>query len=807
MNINDVQVRQEKKVTLYFLFIVLLLLPLVLLLFRFTDDSKSLKNAVSQNASVVFFQPSSNDLHPFVERFFNVSYNLSDFLPEETPFLIQLVSSEESKSIEPVFTYLSSDDDALLDSFLVDDTYCYSHIVGGIVNYSFNAELLKTLAYSSHVDSEDNVDYKAAVELIDVNSTALLIHMDQLTKAISPFLVPAFEKQFNIFRSISGWIRFDFLEDASIGNGTLYCGMRKGLYKNLNIEPFSQSNLYNIIPSNAASVEVFDVAIVEKLIEGVSERSKHTILTFMTPWIDHVVANVLVDFSSSNIKKSSFLVFKTKDVSLTHQLLTEWINRNGGIVDSSGSYTYYHLLENEVFNDLLGNRFLSIENPFLSIIGGHVVLSNSKLGLDRWMEKLRGGDNCSIVLSNSHIKSPNYSLVIQPNHFRSLIDDILNVPLQEAFSAFFADTKSLRLAVNTVHSKVSLNIQTSTSKFVKPIEDSPQDSLVTASFLLNTHAAPIRLNKANTGVFYQNESNQLVWQTDKSEPVFIETDKSIEDEMFSQVKSRELASCLFVLGNALCAYNSDGQFEVIRRFSSSNLKLLSDDYLVTNDYIYHLNDKAIDSMPTPSDWISPSFKYSKGHLAILEGPRLCVVNVKDKKVLFDEQIVTVEKVVDWGVDINSKSARVVLMDDKLKCQIVNLQAQTFGLLLSQDKPVAPLFKFVDVVGDSRKDYLLVNGNRISLQYYDKFQFEEYSSFTTNNMIEDVWVEKIGRKKQLVILDDNNRLSFYSLTGTLMSKPFFVDDYLGVVEISGSVKIVVLKDGIVQFVDYPVVTAN
>jgi hypothetical protein len=70
-------------------------------------------------------------------------------------------------------------------------------------------------------------------------------------------------------------------------------------------------------------------------------------------------------------------------------------------------------------------------------------------------------------------------------------------------------------------------------------------------------------------------------------------------------------------------------------------------------------------------------------------------------------------------DINSSHKRVVAMDSKGKAYVANLQGKKFNLSMKIGNNENVQFCMADIVGDIRKDYVLLSGQSLGVNYYDE----------------------------------------------------------------------------------------
>ena len=70
-------------------------------------------------------------------------------------------------------------------------------------------------------------------------------------------------------------------------------------------------------------------------------------------------------------------------------------------------------------------------------------------------------------------------------------------------------------------------------------------------------------------------------------------------------------------------------------------------------------------------------------------------------------------------DINSMHKRVVAMDSKGKAYVANLRGRKFNLTMAIGNNENVKFCMADLVGDVRKDYVLLSGRDLGVNYYDE----------------------------------------------------------------------------------------
>mgnify|MGYP000085457692 FL=1 len=140
-------------------------------------------------------------------------------------------------------------------------------------------------------------------------------------------------------------------------------------------------------------------------------------------------------------------------------------------------------------------------------------------------------------------------------------------------------------------------------------------------------------------------------------------------------------------------------------------------------------------------------------------------------------------------DDASRHKRVVAVDAKGKIYIANLRGDKFNLNIDVGDNENVKFSLADVVGDSRKDYILLSNKDLKINYYDEadnFKQSHHAKFPVNQQDlftlqlpnnEKAYIGTVSNINNEIFLLDNeaNFIKVFPLAG---STRFEITDFFG-----------------------------
>jgi len=141
-----------------------------------------------------------------------------------------------------------------------------------------------------------------------------------------------------------------------------------------------------------------------------------------------------------------------------------------------------------------------------------------------------------------------------------------------------------------------------------------------------------------------------------------------------------------------------------------------------------------------------------------------------------------------GVQLHPRSRRIVVCDREGVAEVVNMEGAHLPLPLSRRHLPPVRFEFADVVGDSRKDYIALSGDLLTVEYYEGNDFRQAWRYTFDRRQTDLFVVLLpgterfavgthdANVRQLFLLGADGRpLTGFPLAGTT---PFTLTDLYG-----------------------------
>ena len=628
-----------------------------------------------------------------------------------------------------------------------------------------------------------------------------------------PFLASNFtnKHQTEAIDQISKWgswvgLDFSLLEDGFILNGYFAPNRRNQFFNSLKKEAIiDSSDIERILPVNTA----YSFSVSSKDFRQFVKQKKHNdqhFDSYFLSWMGKTLTYVVTEPLTTDIENNQFWVAEVANYDLAVKQLEALANENGALpTETIPPYTLKSFLANDLFTTLIGKDFNPIRNPYYAFIDKkYVVFANNAQALEPFLEQMNFNQTLAQNINYQQFKSKDTQVssinqYVNLSNCFHLLSAFLKEEVKEKWAKdfqYFEKIKPITIRLTPYNDLQVVNIRAVFDEKGKQAtsviwrSELESKAIIPPTIVKNHYTGEneIFVQDSNFRIYLLNKNGKKLWS------------KQLEGKILSEVSQIDFyqnnrlqylfntSTSIHLIdrnGNDVKAFPrklgveaTNGLTMFKHRDNQSNLIFLAG----RDSCIYGFNK---DGSPL-KNW-NPGYKV--GHLT----KPIHQITVKDRHYFaalntagflhiiqedgnpkiqpIDFEIGNKTFLSDIEIERGKSSARVIAVDSKGKGHVVNLDGKKFNLNMSVGKNKKVRFCHADIVGDNRKDYILLSGNDLMIYYYDennKYQPSHKVSFL--NRQEDLFPIKLPDYPKAFIgtvSTDNNEISLFDSDAKLI----------------------------------------
>ncbi len=632
-----------------------------------------------------------------------------------------------------------------------------------------------------------------------------IVHLRQLGAQFAPLLQPAKIAGVEGLGRLGNWLDFRFpLSEKSnawqcalspvSGNPLVYAALQG------KVLPFK--NAFRALPDNLASIAWLSV-------RSLDAAGAHQVWRkYFSDWAGDEIAFATGETLAKDTVEQ-FVLLKTTEAKTAETCLEKWQKKAGALENYQHQmFTVQQFLGNEASEMFgLGN---GLANPYAAVLGEYVLFSNSKAGLERWLDKYLAGQTLS--KSAGFLQSIR-SLPAEANGFFYLQSE----KGWQQLSAFLDDKFAASLSGNPLrfsHAAATMLFNGNVCEFslvapqgspVEVAEETPPANILWKTPLAaEVILAPAIFQNPATGeleIFTQDatstaclisRSGRVLWRRKLDAPIqskvfSIDLDDSGEGQ-FAFSTARQI----FVLDHA--GNDADGFPLSLETPASNGVTVI--DFFKSHDYRFFIacengNAYGFDERGSPVEGWRPQEdagvvrqpivhfqEGGKDYLVLLDSAGTMRVLQKNGTPRFSKKEFKAEFAQAPDYQINQSAPRIVACDVSGKIHVTNLAGDDFKLALKAGGTARVKFAFADVCGDERKDYIALGGNALAVHFYEGNAFKKSFDYSFQHPQDEAfavpwkgdkkaYIGTVSKsKKQIFLLDGGGKLNArFPLAGT------------------------------------------
>ena len=646
--------------------------------------------------------------------------------------------------------------------------------------------------------------------LTEKQDVSVYLNFDHFSFLLSTFV--KVEKRINASRvkTYGSWLKMDlaFEADGIQAKGILVPAIGTKILSPLRKQKMGNHRaVMKIIPDNVALLSWWNITDWSVFLRNNKLFFSHTdnentkdFNQYFLPWISNDLVCLMTEPYSASLQSEKFLAIKTNDVALAEHYLKKYTEKVGQLKSYEyQTYQIKQILSNDLLKPVFGNMLNPVHNPFYTIIGNLVVFANSSSALEIWIDKYIVGQTLSqdinyLKFNTKLSASANIFLFVNTSNLLQLLNvytkEKLQVSLKEEFNAykkvsqigFELTPKKNHFEINA-RFKYSPSPKKSSSIAWKTTLASPAATAPTIIKNEETGESSIFIQDQRHFLYLLNQNGVVTWKKPldgklKSAVVYI--------DYFKNGK----AYYTFNTANKIYMINQKGKsipgFPLQLKSPATNAMTLVD-FANRKEYAFYVacengNIYGFDVYGHPLSGWNPKPNIGRVTQAIQhfqKGPRDYIVIQNEAGQLFAFrrngqkrfEVKTNHKKFLSPLDfqVSVLSSRIVTVDENAKAFITNLEGKSFELAIPSGANESVKFAFLDLIGDSRKDYISLSNKTLSCYSYTDNNFEkafEYTYPETQDSVfsiqfyeeDKAYIGTFSKEKQKIhLLDANGNL--------------------------------------------------
>lgn len=623
------------------------------------------------------------------------------------------------------------------------------------------------------------------------------------------FLTNFTDKQYaGLMPQMSNWgnwlgLDIEFLEKGFDLNGYFVPNSKNKFFKALKEEKLVDSSMIDkVLPENTAYTFGLSSKDFRQFVKNKKSKADEFQEYFLS-WMGESLTYVITEPTTTDYKTNQFWIAEIKNYDLAANSLKRLSEENGALpLVNFPPHQLKGFLYEDLFSPIIGNEFEPIRNPYYTIINQkYVVFANNAAALKPFVEQLDFEQTMAQDINYQWFKSTNTQVssinqyVNVANAFH-LVNAFLDESLKKSWATefrYFEKIKPINIQLTPYNDLQVVKIKALFDKKGKQPTSVVWRSELEAEAIIppkvvknhDTGENEIFVQDRNFKTYLLDKNGEILWT------------KQLDGKILSDIYQID-----FYKNNKLqYLFNTTSKIHLIDR-NSDNVdnyprKLRANatngmtvlDYDGKKDYRMFVacNDSSIYGFlknGEPLNGWSP-----QENVGIISQPiRYFLIDDLDYIVALNEAGLLyafqrngekrieptdlelnnrrINSTIDFD-DISGRSKRVVAVDSKGKGYVANLQGQKFNLSMEVGENENVKFSLADVVGDIRKDYILLSKKSLKINYYDdagNFKKAKQATFPVNQQDlftlqlpnnEKAYIGTVSNINNEIFLLDNN----------------------------------------------------
>ncbi len=679
---------------------------------------------------------------------------------------------EHENSATDIEVYLQDLDNLIIDKHIFDSRTIYE--IGITENTSFFLCLdndLLILARSSflveyainQIDISTSIEQDRHFKNIraltgDNSDISIYLNLKKLPNILNHFVQNDLKEEHQRLATLGNWGGLDitFETNSFIINGYLSPDSKNQWLQRILKSPLPESStIETVLPDHTALALHLNLKDLVTFYQNNKTLQNQDFKSYILPWLGNEASLVITEPTEEDFMMHQFMVVKTKDAAQTTEYLSQFANSVGELpTDNHQNFKIYQLATQNLLSPLFGQELASFKNPYYTVLNDeYVIFANSKIQLQAWIDKyifsltLSQDVNYQSFVQQQFAPQAHLYFYINPSSIYQILAHYTKPELKKDLFTAFQDIQKIKpvgfqltpynqlffvngLGLYDEKGKTQPNVIWRTAlktkaaiapKLVKKHNADEYDILIQDTlnhlYLLDKSGQILWERQLDSKIqsdihqidYYKNEKLQYLFNTKNNIYLIDRNGKDVEAyprQLFSPATNG-----LFVVD-----YDSMRQYRIFIACENNNIYGFEQNGKPLNGWnaqenvgriIFPIRHFMIDN----KDYLVALSDSGYLHIFKRNGERrLPSTDLETNGRTFSSEI---------GFDVSPGYHRVVATDTQAKTYVANLKGGKFNLTNTVGNNQNVQFAFDDVVGDKRKDYILLSRRHLQVSYYDE----------------------------------------------------------------------------------------
>ena len=589
------------------------------------------------------------------------------------------------------------------------------------------------------------------------------------------------------------WVALDlaFLPTSISLKGVWGTGESKFMHSVANSDLSENDNrIYDLIPNNAAWVN----CVSANQLLGLMANNKD-FDTYFASWATDM-AVILTESSNENISDDCLMLLKSTDTTETAKQLNLCKRANSDEFYMGKPISQLNLIN--PLEALTGNKIIKIQNPYASILGNYVLLSNTKSGLKLWLDKYASGQTLErdahfkTIRTNAGGAAANLSFYLNLSHLYQLVSNVSTSAQRGKLASWFSNWSKfsptfVRGIGKSGGTYLELSGSISPQGQQAPTETGVHDLWKTdleaevigqPSLVLDSQSGKnvILVQDKNNKLYQLGQDGKIIWSKPLQSPI-----KSVIKGI--DYYNNGITQLIFNSAEKIYILNMDGT-ETVPSLSipsggtSIGMSVINYDsrgnryFVSTSNGVYGFYFDG-----TPLEGWSPNseignLKFPLQHLKTDLNDYFIALDTKNKVKIFNRLGVKVaepyalEGSIKQPIQTCAEAKRLAILNEQGLLQVVNMQGTGFNLLSNKAKHG---FLYLNALGDSKKDYFLIGEKKIELYSYNaQNKLIKNKTIGLPDQFDELYIHDLNKNLYMLRNSKSGNLTFVTSEGQIIS---------------------------------------
>lgn len=640
----------------------------------------------------------------------------------------------------------------------------------------------------------------------------VLLNLDMVGAEFAPFIESNQLRTVARLGALGSWTHFQFSPKDGIREwkGEFAVNVKHPLMSaNGKAYKLPINNVFKMTPDNLGLFFWMSVGKI-KAAEHAQDWNK-----YFSPWVGDEAAFAVGEFTEGR-RSEQFLLLKIEDSQKAESALAEYALKEGRLESFDYQMFQIQQLMGNGLNEML-DLGSSLASPYACVMGEYALFSNSRAGIERWLGKYIAGQTWSKdvpFLESLQLLPPQahgFAYIEESRTWRGVSTFLTNDFLTRIGSH---PLKFSRLAASFDRRGAHCEFTVAMPKKSEFLPGAITNTYWNTPLRSDVAVGPAIFTNPGTGemeVFVQDKGNQI-YLLSKNGRIIMQ--RALDEPVLSKIYQIDLLN------------NKEGQFSFntptgiyvidrtgadmagfplrLQTHATNGLTVI--DFFKSKDYQFFVacedgNAYGFDEKGNPLEGWRPKtgvgrVRHPLVHFQSQGRDFMILVDTTGRMQAFQKNGAERFPAIEFGTDFpqapdyqaSSKNPRIVACNENGRVSVANTQGGNFGLFLQVGNNKDVKFLFADIIGDKRKDYIVLSGNDLAVHFYDgetfKVGLSYHFDYPQDQVFPIYWknAEKayLGvlskQKKQISLLDNSGKLlPRFPLAGTA---PFQIVDLSG-----------------------------